>query len=101
MEDKKSLYADLSLLIVAIIWGSGFVVTKNALDHVLPYYLLSFRFIISFLLMALVFFKRFKNMKLEDFKAGFIIGLFIFRLCHPNSRIKLHNSRETSIYYSY
>ncbi len=28
MEDKKPVYADLSLLIVAMIWGSGFVVTK-------------------------------------------------------------------------
>ncbi len=78
MEDKKSLYADLSLLVVAIIWGSGFVVTKNALDHILPYYLLSFRFIISFLLMALVFFKRLKNINFGDFKAGFIIGIFLF-----------------------
>lgn len=72
------MYADLSLLIVAMIWGSGFVVTKNALDHVLPYYLLSFRFMISFFLMALVFFKRLKNINLEDFKAGFIIGIFLF-----------------------
>ncbi len=76
---KKPVYADLSLLIVAMIWGgSGFVVTKNALDHVLPYYLLSFRFMISFFLMALVFFKRLKNINLEDFKAGFIIGIFLF-----------------------
>ena len=54
MEEKKSLYADLSLLLVAIIWGSGFVVTKNSLNHITPYYLLAYRFIISFLLMALV-----------------------------------------------
>ena len=36
MENKKVLYADLALLIVAIIWGSGFVVTKNALDNMTP-----------------------------------------------------------------
>ena len=78
MEDKKSVYADLSLLIVAMIWGSGFVFTKNALNHVLPYYLLSFRFMISFFVMGLVFFKRLKAINLEDFKAGFIIGIFLF-----------------------
>lgn len=78
MEKKKSLYADLSLLVVAIVWGSGFVVTKNALDHITPYYLLSFRFIISFLLMGIVFFKRLKKTNLEDFKAGTIIGVFLF-----------------------
>lgn len=78
MEEKKSLKADISLILVAIIWGSGFVVTKNALDHILPYYLLSYRFLISFFLMALVFFKRLRKMTLEDFKAGCIIGIFLF-----------------------
>lgn len=57
MKDRSSIYADLSLLIVAIIWGSGFIVTKNSLNHITPYYLLAFRFMISFLLMSLVFLK--------------------------------------------
>lgn len=78
MENKKSLYADLSLLFVAIIWGSGFVVTKNTLNHITPYYLLAYRFMISFLLMALVFFKRLRKAKLEDLKAGLLIGIFLF-----------------------
>ena len=47
MEKKKVLYADIALLFVAIVWGSGFVVTKNALDYVTPYHLLAFRFVIS------------------------------------------------------
>lgn len=78
MEKRRSLYADISLLLVAIIWGSGFVVTKNALDHVSPYYLLSFRFLLSFFLMALVFLKKLKQVNMEDIKAGIIIGIFLF-----------------------
>ncbi len=78
MEDKNSLFADILLLLVAVIWGSGFVVTKNALDHITPYYLLACRFMISSALMVLVFFKRFKKVKLKDLKAGFIIGIFLF-----------------------
>lgn len=78
MENKRSLFADISLLVVAIIWGSGFVVTKNALDHITPYYLLAYRFMISFVIMALVFFKRFRKVKIEDLKAGFLIGIFLF-----------------------
>ncbi|CCQ97074.1 Permease of the drug/metabolite transporter (DMT) superfamily [[Clostridium] ultunense Esp] len=78
MKDRSSIYADLSLLIVAIIWGSGFIVTKNSLNHITPYYLLAFRFMISFLLMSLVFFKRLKKAKLKDWKAGFLIGIFLF-----------------------
>lgn len=76
--EEKSLYADLSLFLVAIIWGSGFVVTKNGLNHITPYYLLSYRFMISFLLMAIVFFKRLKKTNIADLKAGLLIGIFLF-----------------------
>ncbi|HSH36470.1 DMT family transporter [Schnuerera sp.] len=78
MKEKSSIYADFSLLIVAIIWGSGFVVTKNSLNHITPYYLLAFRFMISFFLMGIVFFKRLRKAKLKDWKAGFLIGIFLF-----------------------
>ncbi|NLW22509.1 MAG: DMT family transporter [Tissierellia bacterium] len=78
MDKRRALYADLSLLMVAAIWGSGFVVTKNSLEHITPFYLLSYRFLISFLLMGVVFFKRLKKAKLRDWKAGFLIGIFLF-----------------------
>lgn len=75
---KKSLYADLSLLLVAIIWGSGFIVIKNALDFIHPVYMLVLRFSLSSVLMALVFWKRFKKTTKEDIKAGTVIGFFLF-----------------------
>ncbi|WP_353095779.1 DMT family transporter [Tissierella praeacuta] len=78
MENKKTLYADLSLFLVAIIWGSGFVVTKNALDHLTPYYLLFFRFIISAIVLSIIFFKKIKKASIKDIKAGVIVGLFLF-----------------------
>src|SRR5699024_4189562 len=65
--NKKSLYADLSLLLVAAIWGSGFVVTKNAVNHITPFYMLAIRF-----------WERVKNTKLKDIKAGAVIGFFLF-----------------------
>ncbi len=75
---RKNLYADLSLLLVAAIWGSGFVVTKNVVNHITPFYMLTIRFFISFILMAIVFWEKVKSTKLEDIKAGFIIGFFLF-----------------------
>lgn len=78
MKNKSSIYADISLLIVALIWGSGFVVTKNTLNHITPFYLLVFRFMISFILMGMVFFKKFKQATFKDWKAGFLIGIFLF-----------------------
>lgn len=78
MENKKSLYADLSLLLVAIIWGSGFVVTKNALDLMTPFYIMGFRFIIAALALTLISFKRLKKATKLDVKAGVIVGFFMF-----------------------
>lgn len=78
MENKKALYADLSLLLVAIIWGSGFIVTKNALDHITPYYMLGFRFIIASAVLGIISFKKLRKATIKDFKAGAIVGLFLF-----------------------
>lgn len=78
MKDKKVLYADLSLLVVAFIWGSGFVVTKGALDHMTPLYILFFRFIVASFFLTLVSYKRLKKAKWLDVKAGLIVGLLMF-----------------------
>src|SRR5690554_1261353 len=78
MKDKKVLYADLSLLVVAFIWGSGFVVTKGALDHMTPLYILFFRFIVASFFLTLVSYKRLKKAKWLDIKAGLIVGLLQF-----------------------
>lgn len=78
MENKKALYADLSLLLVAIIWGFGFVVTKNALDNMTPYYILGFRFLISTVLLVAISYKKLKSITKKQLKAGVVIGLFLF-----------------------
>lgn len=39
---KKSLLADISLLLVAFIWGGGFIAAKVALSSITPFYLLGF-----------------------------------------------------------
>lgn len=78
MENKKSLYADLSLLIVAIIWGSGFIATKNALDVMTPFYIIGFRFMIAALALSLFSVKRLKKATKLDVKSGIIVGFFMF-----------------------
>lgn len=78
MKDKKVLYADLSLLVVAFIWGSGFVVTKGALDHMTPLYILFFRFIIASICLTIISYKRLRKAKWLDIKAGLIVGVLMF-----------------------
>ncbi len=52
----RSLIADLSLLLVALMWGGGFVAVKDALDSITPYYMMTIRFICAGLLLGLIFF---------------------------------------------
>ena len=46
-EKNKSLCADFFLLVMAFIWGSGFIVTKNGLDALSGTQLIFTRFIIA------------------------------------------------------
>lgn len=78
MEDKKTLYADLSLLVVAMIWGSGFIVTKNTLVHLTPMYLTFYRFTIAAVLLGIIMRKRLFKAKKKDITSGIIIGIFLF-----------------------
>ncbi len=75
---KYKLRADLSLLMVSIIWGSGFVVTKNALDALHPYVLLSYRFAIATVVVSAIFHKKLLNLDKKTMKAGIVAGLFLF-----------------------
>lgn len=74
----KALLADLSLLFVAIVWGSGFVATKNALDSYSPYFIMASRFSIACLFIGVIFAKKIKKIDRNDLFAGSIIGLFLF-----------------------
>ncbi len=76
---KRTMYlADASLLLVALIWGSGFVATKTTLVEVTPYYLMAFRFAIGTLLLGVFFWKRIAAAKKQDIIAGSVIGIFMF-----------------------
>ena len=78
IDKKKSLYADLSMLVVAIIWGGGFIAVKNSIDDISPFYLLTLRFGISSIIMALIFHKKIRKTTVKDIKAGSIVGIFLF-----------------------
>ncbi len=66
------------LLAAPIIWGSSFVVMKHSLDSFTPMYLLAFRFTAAALVLALVFWKMWKNMDKGYLKAGIITGTCLF-----------------------
>jgi drug/metabolite transporter (DMT)-like permease len=75
---KKILYADLALLVVTIIWGSGYIATKNTLDHIPPLYLSAMRFWIAFFIVGIISIKKLKHVKLKDIKGAAIVGLILY-----------------------
>lgn len=76
--DKRVRLAELIMIVVAIIWGTGFVVTKLAMDNGIGvYYLLFLRFLIaSILLMFVIFLKKIK-IKKEMLLPGIIQGILL------------------------
>ena len=75
---RKSFLADMSLLIVAIMWGGGFIAVKGALDSVTPFYMMAMRFSISVIIMLFVFRKKVKLITKNELKVGTLVGLLLF-----------------------
>ncbi|MGD9474556.1 MAG: EamA family transporter [Eubacteriaceae bacterium] len=75
---KQKLLADLTLFVVAFVWGSGFVSSKAALSYMSPMMLMALRYLIAATHSALNLHKRLRNLSKETLKAGFVIGFFLF-----------------------
>jgi drug/metabolite transporter (DMT)-like permease len=66
------------MLLAALIWGIAFVIVKNTVDLVPPFYMMALRFTLAGGLMGLFFIKKMVRLKLEDLKAGLLLGIFLF-----------------------
>lgn len=75
---RKSLLAQLALLLAGAIWGSGFVVMKNSLDALPVNYLLAFRFTIAAVGLSLVSFRLFRRVTGRTVLAGAVCGVLMF-----------------------
>lgn len=79
MTKNKELSANLILILVAAIWGGGFVSGKLALSGLSPLAILMHRFCICALLFGVLFFKRIKaGLAGGVIKTGCILGLIQF-----------------------
>lgn len=75
---KNSIFADIGLLLVAVIWGGGFIAVKDSLNVITPFYQMAIRFGLSTVLMYIVFYSRVKKINKTQLKNGTIIGVFLF-----------------------
>lgn len=79
---NRTLFADSSLLLVALVWGATFVIVQNAIDLLPPITFNGVRFLIAALLLGgwLILFER-KQLVHFDRRllfSGVIIGLWLF-----------------------
>jgi drug/metabolite transporter (DMT)-like permease len=79
---KKNSLADLSLLLVTVIWGTTFVLVQNAIDFLEPFSFNGIRFLAAALLLFLCLFFFDKNqLKHIDMKlvlSGIFLGFWLF-----------------------
>ena len=79
---KKPLVADLSLLLVTIIWGTTFVLVQNAIDFLEPFSFNSIRFLAAaiILIVCLVIFdkEQLKKLDVKLLLSGVFIGFWLF-----------------------
>ena len=75
---RRQLWADLSLLIVTLIWGSTFVMVKDAVSDFPVFPFLALRFGLATVGLVLVGFRRLRSLNGRGVAAGALIGLFLF-----------------------
>ncbi len=72
-------FVDLSLVAIALIWGSTFVLVKRALADVSTLLFLTLRFTVATVALALVFRKQFRGANLkQSLRGGLFAGVCLF-----------------------
>ncbi len=74
----RKFIPEISLMITAIIWGSGFVASAMALDHYTPYQIMFIRFFTGAVLLVLLFYKRLKHVNKAIIWRGVVLGAILY-----------------------
>ncbi|MBM3767525.1 MAG: DMT family transporter [Acidobacteria bacterium] len=67
--------ADLTLALIALIWGTTFVLVKRALDDISPFLYLAMRFTLAAIVLAAIFHKRIaRGISRREIGIGMVVG---------------------------
>lgn len=75
-EQQSSLQADSSLVILTVLWGTTFVVVKDALSHGDPFSFLALRFGVGAVVLSVLSGRRLLSP--SHLRRGGVLGLFLF-----------------------
>ncbi len=79
MEQKKIYFAEISLVVITIIWGLGFPITDIAISYGFQANTIMVgRFLTAAILLTIVYYKRLKNIDRKLLIYGSITGVFLF-----------------------
>lgn len=77
----KQIKADISLLLMTVIWGASFTLMKYSLGLFSPFTFLSYRYFIAGIVLCIIFYKSLKRLDRPTLKYGIIIGISLFGGC--------------------
>lgn len=75
MKNRMGLWGRFALLTTAVIWGSSFVILKNAIDGLGVMWVLAMRFTISAVLLLALAGKRLRSMSRASVRGSVLIGV--------------------------
>lgn len=74
----KERVAIMMLLITAVVWGSGFVITDIGLNYMNAYQLMAGRFIVAAIILVILFSYKLKHMNKRILIRGAILGAILY-----------------------
>ena len=77
-ERMKRYLGIMGLIIVAIVWGGGFVASDMALDSYSPFQIMTIRFFVATVMMVIMSWKHISTITKKEIKAGCLLGFFLF-----------------------
>lgn len=74
---KLNFIGQLLLFLATIAWGTSFFILKETIAEVPAFFVISIRFLFAGIVLALIFFKRLKNIDKNTFIAGIVLGVWV------------------------
>lgn len=75
---SRSLKAHILLVLVTVVWGTTFVVIKNALADISPLLFNAVRITLAAVCLAVVFRKNLASLTAASLRAGVVVGIFLW-----------------------
>lgn len=79
-KDSHIWMADVTLLLVALVWGSSYITAKTVLNHYEPFMFLFYRFFITIIIMLPFVWRNLREAPKETWVTGIVLGLFLFAI---------------------